>query len=67
MLAGEGEKRPDDLAQFVVNALVMRAMIDKFPALTRLLVDLRFEVSVETPPGIGKLPIVKSGSNTVMP
>ena len=63
VLAGEEEKRPDDLAQFVANALVLRAMLDKFPALSALLSDLRFEVGIETEHGLGRLPLVTVSSN----
>jgi hypothetical protein len=63
VLKGELEKRPDDLARFLVSALVMRAMIEKFPALKRLLADLRFDVEVEAPTGMGKLPVVVVSSN----
>jgi hypothetical protein len=63
VLAGEEEKRPDDLAQFVTNALVMRAMLEKFPALASLLGDLRFEVGIATEHGVGKLPLVTVSSN----
>ncbi len=63
VLAGEEEKRAADLAQFVANALAMGAMMEKFPALTGLLNDLRFEVRVETANGLGKLPVVTVNSN----
>jgi len=63
VIAGREEKRSDDLTQFVVNALVMRAVFDKNPALTRLLADLRFQVSYETPAGMGKLPFVTISSD----
>ena len=62
VLAGREEKRSDDLLQFVVNALVMRAVLDKAPAVTRLLADLRVEVSYETAPGLGELPLVTLSS-----
>lgn len=63
VLAGKEEKRADDVRQFVVNALVMRAMLDKFPALGALLGDLRFEIGVETADGLGELPLVTLSSN----
>lgn len=63
VLKGQLEKRADDLARFLLSALVMRAMIEKFPALKRLLADLRFDVAVETPDGLGKLPVVVVSSN----
>jgi hypothetical protein len=63
VLAEKEEKRADDVRQFVVNALVMRAMLDKFPSLTALLADLRFEIGIETADGLGKLPLVTLNSN----
>jgi hypothetical protein len=63
VLAGEEEKRAEDLAQFVANALAMGAVVEKFPALQALLHDLRFEVRVETANGLGKLPVVTVNSN----
>ena len=63
VLAGDEEKRTDDLAQFVANALAMGAVVEKFPALKALLHDLRCEVRVETANGLGKLPVVTLNSN----
>jgi hypothetical protein len=63
VLAGEEEKRADALGQFIANALVMAAVVRKFPALEALLHDLRFEVRVETASGLGKLPVVTVNSN----
>lgn len=57
-MAGKGEKRTDDMRQFMVNALVMKGMLDHFPNLGQVLTDLRFEVSVETSDRLGKLPLV---------
>jgi hypothetical protein len=62
-LTGKEEKRPKDVRQFVVNALVMRAMLGKFPSLTALLGDLRFEVGIDTADGLGNLPLVTLSSN----
>lgn len=63
VIAGELEKRPNELAQFVLNGLVMAAMIEEFENLARLLTDLRFEVSVEPLPQLGGLPLVTLSSN----
>jgi hypothetical protein len=63
VIAGRAEKRPGDLQQFVVNALAMGAMLEKFPSLARLLEDLRFEVSREGAPDMGNLPLVSLSSN----
>ena len=55
-LAKQEERRESDLRQFVVNALVMSAMLEKFPPLRQILGDLRFEISTATRDGLGKLP-----------
>ena len=57
-VAGRDEKRPDDMRQFVVNSLVLKALLEHFPALTRMLAHLRFEVSFEKAQGLGALPLV---------
>jgi hypothetical protein len=58
VLAGKEEKRNDDMLQFVVNTMVLRAVLDKFPAVKQLLSDLRFEVAFEKAPGLGDLELV---------
>jgi len=63
VLSGRGEKRPADLQQFVVNTLVMASMLEKFPALVRLLEDLRFEVGREIASDMRDLPLVTLSSN----
>jgi hypothetical protein len=63
VIAGREEKRPGDLQQFVVNALVMGAMIEKFPSLVRLIEDLRFEVGQEIAVDMRSLPLVILSSN----
>jgi len=62
VFAGEEERRDADIRQFVVNALVMAAFIEKFPPLRQILTDLRFDVSIETLDGFGKLPLVSLAS-----
>ena len=61
--SGSGEKRPDDLRQFIVNTLVMKSMLERFDNLTRVFSDLRFDVSIETPPDLGGLPLVVLSSH----
>lgn len=58
VLAGKEEKRADDMLQFVLNTLVLRAVLDKFPAIVQLLADLRFQVGFEKSPGMGELELV---------
>lgn len=62
VFAGEEERRETDIRQFVVNALVMAAFIEKFPPLRQILTELRFDVSIETLDGFGKLPLVSLAS-----
>ena len=62
-LAKQEERRESDLRQFVVNALVMSAMLEKFPPLRQILGDLRFEISTATRDGLGKLPLVTISSH----
>jgi hypothetical protein len=61
-LAGDGERRPEVIQQFVVNALVMKSVLDRFPGITRLLTDLRYHVQCEPVPGFGELPLVTISS-----
>jgi hypothetical protein len=63
------ERREGDVTQFVVNMLVMRAMLDKFAPLKQLLTDLRFEVGMASADGLGKFPLVTIASHlpTVRP
>jgi hypothetical protein len=62
-LAKQEDRRESDVRQFVVNALVMGAMLERFPALRLILSDLRFEVSSTTREGLGKLPLVTIASH----
>lgn len=57
-VAGKDEKRADAMRQFVVSSLVLKALLEQFPALTRLLAHLRYEVAFEKAPGLGALPLV---------
>jgi hypothetical protein len=42
----------------VVNALVMKAVLERFHGISRLLTDLRYHVQCEPAPGFGELPLV---------
>jgi hypothetical protein len=63
VIAGREEKRAGDLQQFVVNALVMGSMLEKFPSLVRLIEDLRFEMGQEIATDMRNLPMVSLSSN----
>jgi hypothetical protein len=57
-LVGKVERRQEDVRQFLVNALVMQYVLAKFPGITRLLKDLRYDVKIDTCSGLGELPLV---------
>ncbi len=57
-IAGKVERRPEEVRQFLVNALVMQYVIAKFPGITRLLNDLRYDIKIDTCAGLGDLPLV---------
>jgi len=57
-MAGKEQRRSDSIRQFVVNALVMHAVLAKFPGIIQLLTDLRYELGTQKSPGLGELPLV---------
>lgn len=57
-VAGKHERRTADIRQFVVNALVMQLVLARYPGISQLLSDLRFQVQVDKCPGLGALPLV---------
>jgi hypothetical protein len=57
-VSGKDQRRSDSVRQFVVNALVLHAMLAKFPGITQLLTDLRYEVRTEKYATFGDLPLV---------
>jgi hypothetical protein len=58
VVAGKGDRRQDDVREFLIGALAMQAVLDKFPGIVRLLKDLRYDVQVEKNPALGDLPLV---------
>jgi hypothetical protein len=48
----------DQLRQFVVNTLVMQALIARSGALSSMLTELRYNVLAQTHPGLSSLPLV---------
>jgi hypothetical protein len=48
--------RSVDARQFIVNALVFHAMLERFPEIPALLADLRYELRFEKLDGLGELP-----------
>ena len=61
-VGGLQDRRSDYVRQFVVNALVMRFMFDRYPGIPQLLTDLRYDVRVEKCQGLGELPFVTISS-----
>ena len=57
-LASRSERQPDQMRQFVVNALVLNTLVARNTGLTTLLEALRFNVRTEEIVGFGKLPLV---------
>lgn len=57
-VSGLQDRRSDYVRQFVVNALVMRFMFERYPGIPQLLTDLRYEVQIEKGQGLGELPCV---------
>jgi hypothetical protein len=57
-LAGKEQRHSGSIRQFVVNALVMHAVLTKFPGITQLLTDLRYEIRTEKTASLGELPLV---------
>jgi hypothetical protein len=57
-MAGKEQRRADSVRQFVVNMLVMQAVLAKFPGITQLLTDLRYEIRTEKSASFGELPLV---------
>jgi hypothetical protein len=66
---GKGERRPEQLRQFVVNALVMQLMFTHTPGLASLFADLRYHVETHSASDLPKLPLttVTSGLPSFRP
>jgi hypothetical protein len=48
--------RSSDARQFLINALVLQGLLEKFPDVRALLGDLRYDVQLEKVEGMGELP-----------
>ena len=55
---GVGERRPQSVRQFVVNALAFQVVLGRNASASQMLGDLRYEISVAALPGLDKLPMV---------
>src|SRR5262249_60191304 len=56
-LAGKGERRPEHIRQFVVNALVTQLIITHIPGLVPLFTDLRYQLQTAYAPDLPNLPL----------
>jgi hypothetical protein len=56
-LAGKGERRPEHVRQFAVNALVTQLVITHTAGLAPLLSDLRYQLQTDSTPDLPKLPL----------
>lgn len=57
-ISGKEQRRSESVRQFVLSALVMQAVLAKFPGITQLLTDLRYEIRTQKSPSLGELPLV---------
>lgn len=58
VLQGKEQRRPEYLRQFVVNALVLHAVVARFPGLAHLFADLRYDLKADSSNELGKLPLI---------
>ncbi|HEY2012910.1 MAG TPA: hypothetical protein VGH38_05380 [Bryobacteraceae bacterium] len=57
VLSGAGERRPQPVKQFVVNALALQVFLARSPGVSHLLRDLRYDIGVQSLPGMEGLPL----------
>jgi hypothetical protein len=58
VLQGREQRRPEYLRQFVVNALVLHAVVSRFSGLAQLFSDLRYDLKAASSSELGKLPLM---------
>jgi hypothetical protein len=58
LLLTPGERRPDSVRNFIVNSIAFQLVLSRKALLMQLLKDLRYDVTVQPLPGLGKLPMV---------
>jgi len=56
-VTGKGERRPEHVRQFVVNALVTQLMMAHTPGLGALIADLRYHLQTDSAPDLPGLPL----------
>ena len=55
---GKEAQRPEEIKQFIVNALTMHMLVMQSPGIRQIMEDLHFPLSVEEAPELGDLPLV---------
>jgi len=58
MVAGAKSRRPEEMKQSLINHLCMGIMLERFPALKKLLQDLRYTVETQKIDTLGNLAVV---------
>jgi hypothetical protein len=58
MLAGDENRQPDDMKQSLMAHLIPVVFLERFPALAKLLGDLRYRVEIKGLEDLGGLPVV---------
>jgi len=62
VLTGKEPRRPEYLRQFVVNALVLQLVTARFPGVTQLFADLRYDLKAAVSAELPKLPLMAVSS-----
>jgi hypothetical protein len=57
-LTAKEPPRPENVRQFVINALVLQLIVNKSPGLITLLGDLRYDLKITTSPDLKTVPLV---------
>jgi hypothetical protein len=57
VIAGKAERRPHAVQNFVIHALAMNLVLSRNAGVSRILKDLRFDLSTEFSSDFGKLPL----------
>jgi hypothetical protein len=58
LMLSPGERRLDSVRNFVVNSIAFQLVLSRKALLMQLLKDLRYDITVQPLPGLGKLPMV---------
>jgi hypothetical protein len=58
VLVGKRERRQEEVRQFLLNAITVQLVLAKFPGISQLLKDLRYDVGLDKCQGLGDLPLV---------